>query len=402
MSDKNTASENGAISNALNVEVVQTQLITIPSSDQAPILFGEENRGQLIKAFINAEVVHFETSPEECAKILKSSQKLKVKDQEDEAGYKKVKDQYNKLVKIRTTTDTKRKDLGKPYSEITKGINAYATDNILAVLSGEEARLKTEKDKFEKWEQERKEQEAKKAKEKLDKRVEEVKAAGLSFNGDLWVIGDSISIDLVTLGKLSDSDFIALVAKVEAEKTRIDEEVEAERLKKEEDEKKTKEQQEENERKAKELRAEILEVRGERLAIIGFTDDPDKERYYIFIGDLIEISYDDVAGKNKDDFTAYVKEISLRITNAPKGSPEPRTESKEAKEEPSTDACTPKYDTDDIEPDLASIRAYLNSIIKMPIPLLRTEGGKEILSAFKNNLKLSCDEVLNQINTNND
>lgn len=401
MSDKNTAPENGAIQNALNVEVVQTQLITVPANDQAPILFGEENRGQLIQAFINAEVIHFETSPEECAKILKSSAKLKVKDNEDEAGYKKVKEQYNKLVKIRTTTDAKRKDLGKPYSEITKGINAYATDNILSVLSGEEARLKAEKDKYEKWEQERKEKEAREAKEKLDKRVEEVKAAGLVFNGDFWAIGDVLSVDLVTLGKLSDSDFVALIAKVKAEKTRIDEEEKAERERKEEEERQAREQREENERKAKELRAEILEVRGDRLAVLGFTDDPDKERYYLIIDGLVEISYDDVAEKNKDDFNAYIKEISLRILNAPKpSSPAPDLEPKEAQEEAEAETVEPKYNTEDIEPDLASMRAYINSITKMPLPQLRTEAGNEILAAFKNNLKLSCDEVLKQIDPN--
>ena len=129
---------------------------------------------QLIKAFVNSEIVHYSHNAEDAKKLAKKYAKLTVKDKDDKDGYSKVKEAYSELVKIRTTTDKDRKNLNDPYNQIKKGIDDHAKDNIIGVLAKTEADLKIQKEKFEKWEQEEKERLEEEAAERLDARIKEL------------------------------------------------------------------------------------------------------------------------------------------------------------------------------------------------------------------------------------
>jgi len=387
------------------IEVVETNLITLPRQEAKQMIFPEGKKTELIQAFINAEVVNFGYSRESTEQLIKTTSKLKVKDQEDEEGYKKVKEAYNKLVKIRTGSDAERKEIGKPYDLIKKGVNDYCNTEILAVAAPEEARLKVEKDKYEKWEAEKKAREEAEAKKKLEDRVTELKTAGLVFDGEMYVL-ENISMDLISIGKMSDSNYMAFLGKVKAEKKRVDD-AEAERLEKEAEERqKIKDQQEENERKAKELRDEVLEVRRDKLLDAGFTDDPEKERFYVFADGLVEITYNEAAAKKREDFTQYLSEIKELLTK--KAEP--------FKDYSDIENTTPVYDSynsehelsqealisnlDDLAADLPSIRAYINSVLKMPLPKCKNNLSNDILAAFKKGIVEAAHDVIKQVDPN--
>lgn len=388
-----------------NAEIVQTSIVPASEAGPAkPALFTVDNKDRLIKAIVTMEVMNYEKGSEDCKKLAKKYSKLKVKDQQDEEGYKSVKSAYNELVKIRTSTEKKRKELNEPYNSIKKGIDSYASENIVGVLSETEKLLKAEKDKFENWEKERLEREAAEAKKKLEARVSELNAAGLVFDGQLYSIGESISMDLASIGKLSDSDYLLFLGKVQSEKERIDEE---ERLRIEAEEAERAEvqrQKDENDRKAKELRDEILEVRRDKLLDVGFTDDPAKERFYIFIDSLHEISYDEAAAMNRQAFSEYIsakQELKDSLSELTTEIIQECTSYTEEANNIIADVIVDSvHSVDAIEGDLPSIRAYINSLLNMPLPTLRSDGGKEILAAFKNSLKWSANEVLQQIDPN--
>ena len=305
---KPAADNTAAVSDAevvVSTEVVS--IVPVKQEGQIPVLFTPQNTEQLIQAFVNSEVVNFDFTAETCAELVKTHSKKKVKDKEDIKGYEAVKTAYNELVKIRTSTDKKRTELGKPYSSIKAGIDKYAKDSVIGVLAAEEARLKVEKDKFEKWEQEEKDRKEKEAEELAKKRVAELKEAGLTFDGELYVIAE-MSVDIVTIKKMSESDYAFFLAKVKDAKKKNDDADAAEAKAKEEQDRKDQEQREANERERKENRAEKLEIRTEKLEGLGFaTNEADEVYEFIKGGYNIKLSFDEAAEMNKAAFDEYVE-----------------------------------------------------------------------------------------------
>ena len=111
------------------VEVVKTEIVPV-NAGKSVVLFTPETKERLISAFVNAEVVKFDKTADDCKKLARKYSKLEVKDKEDKAGYEVVKAAYNELVKIRTSTEKDRKTIVEPYSAIKSGIDAHAKDNI--------------------------------------------------------------------------------------------------------------------------------------------------------------------------------------------------------------------------------------------------------------------------------
>lgn len=288
------------------VEVVKTEIVPV-NTGKAVVLFTPETKERLISAFVNAEVVKFEKTTDECKKLARKYAKLEVKDKDDKTGYEAVKTAYNELVKIRTSTDKARKIIVEPYSSIKSGIDAHAKENIIDVLAGTEAALKIQKDKFEKWEQEEKDRKEKEEQERLDTRITELKEAGIAFDGELYSIND-ISVDVGTVKKMSDFDYQALLEKVKIEKKKNDDAAAKAQAEKEEQERKDKEQREANERERKENRAEKLEIRTEKLEGLGFVTNEEDEQYEFTKGGYnIKLSYDEAAEMNKAAFDEYVE-----------------------------------------------------------------------------------------------
>lgn len=295
-------------------EIVSAEIVTIvpgKSTGKAPVLFTPDKTDELVKLFINSEVLNFDASEADVAELIVKHKKKKVKDAQDVKGYEAVKSAYQELVKMRTSTDKKRAELGKPYSSIKAGIDKHAKENIIGALAAEEARLKAEKDKFEKWEKEEKERKEREAAELLKKRIDELKQAGLVFDGELYTIGE-ISVDVVTVQKMSETDYSFLLAKVEDAAEKIAALKEQERLEKEKKDREARELQEENERKARELFAEKLDMRREQLEAAGFTDSPEHERFYLQSlegGKLWFIEYAQAVDMPAAEFKAEISKI---------------------------------------------------------------------------------------------
>ena len=288
------------------VEVVKTEIVPV-NAGKSVVLFTPETKERLISAFVNAEVVKFDKTADDCKKLARKYAKLEVKDKDDVEGYKAVKAAYSELVTIRTSTEKARKIIVEPYSAIKSGIDAHAKENIVEVLAGTEAALKVQKDKFEKWEQEEKDRKEKEEQDRLDARIAELKEAGIAFDGELYSIND-ISVDVGTVKKMSEFDYQALLEKVKIEKKKNDDAAAKAQAEKEEQDRKDQEQREANERERKENRAEKLEIRTEKLEGLGFVTNEADEQYEFNKGGYnIKLTFDAAAEMNKAAFDDYVE-----------------------------------------------------------------------------------------------
>ena len=300
------------IVNVETVEVVQASIVPAVTGKNV-VMFTPDTKDRLIAAFVNAEVINFEKSADECKKLARKYSKLKVADKDDKTGYDAVKTAYNELVKIRTSTDKERKRIGEPYAEIKKGIDAHAKNNVVDVLASTEATLKIEKDKFEKWEQDEQDRREQEEQTRLDERIVELKEAGIVFDGDLYSINE-ISVDLGTIKKFSDFDYNALLAKVKIEKQANDDAAAAAKQAQDEQDAKDQKAREDNERERKENRAEKLEMRTEKLEILGFVVDDENERYtFEKNNNYNNLSFDDVAAMNKTTFDETIAKHKLLL-----------------------------------------------------------------------------------------
>ena len=405
MTDKNKAVEAEIVEDA-TMEIVQTSIIPAKGANAASlVLFGGENKERLINAFVNMEVMLYDKTADECKKLAKKYAKLTVKDKDDKTGYDAVKSAYTELVKIRTSTDKKRKELNDPYAKIKKGIDDYANENIVGVLSSTESALKIQKDKFEKWEQEEKERLEKEAAERLDARIKELKAAGLTFDGELYVIGDFISMDAISIGKQSDVDYNFFLEKVKSEKKKIDDaaaELAAKEAKEKADQAAEKERLE---KQAKELRAEKVEAREDKITEIGLTHYKDDEFFgYESLELKVKLTYDVLAATNKDDFNEWLEvtggliaDDKQRISDSEKVAEVPAepiesgamvAEIPQSNGGNSTTQTVPAGENiDDEEKDYLSLENYCKGLNAVEIPQLETAKAAELLAEFRASIK---------------
>ena len=405
MTDKNKAVEAEIVEDA-TMEIVQTSIIPAKGANAASlVLFGGENKERLINAFVNMEVMLYDKTADECKKLAKKYAKLTVKDKDDKTGYDAVKSAYTELVKIRTSTDKKRKELNDPYAKIKKGIDDYANENIVGVLSSTESALKIQKDKFEKWEQEEKDRLAKELAERQDKRIKELKEVGLTFDGELYTLGDTISMDAVSIGKMKDVDYQFFFERVKSEKKKIDDAAaEAQRIA---DEEKAEQEalKDKLAKQAKDLRDEKVEAREDKLTDIGLIHDKDAEYFgYESLGTQVKLTYDDVAEMDKAKFNEWLestKQIIIddrqRIADLSNVAPadvvdETATEAAQIVEDiPQTPTrnygggfsggTSPK--TDEKIHDVNNIKDYLNVVNFAELPKIKNQNVAEIFSEYR-------------------
>lgn len=382
----------------VSTEVVQ--IVPVENTGKAVTLFTPANTEKLVKLFVNSEVINFDYTAEKCAELVKTHSKKKVKDKDDVKGYEAVKAAYNELVKVRTSTDKKRSEVVKPYVDIKAGIDKYAKNDIIGTLAAEEARLKGEKEKFEKWEAEEQAKREAEEQKRLDERIAELKAAGLTFDGELYVIGENISVDIVTIKKMKDADYAFFLAKVKDEKAKIDQAAEDAAAAKAEEERKAAEQKAENERNAKELRDEKLDLRRDVLTGAGFTEDTEKERFFIAgTGYLFEITYDEVAELNAADFKQYLADTAQNVEAAQAATAQQTPAEPETKEEEQPQEQPAQEEQEDNRPDFDKLRDYVNAINGCEIPQLHTARANELLAEFRNSIKLAADNLHKGIKT---
>lgn len=347
-----------------------------------------------VESTVKKEVQKIDVAEAAILEKVKKYKNLKVKDKDDEKGITLVKEAYQDLVKTRTSIDKKRAEIKKPFLDVGKGIDDYAK-KLTAMFADVENTLKLENDKVKQWEKEAEEQKEAERQAKIKARVEELTTAGITFNGELYVIGDTISVDIVTIEKMSDADFAFLAAKVKAEKEKKDKAEAEAKAKAEAEEAQRKADAEKVEREKKAVRAEKLEMRTEKLEAIGFTTEEDKERFiYSGEGGFFELSFDEAAEMSLDDFKAYIEKTKTAISEKTEAAQKERENKAKADEEAKAKADAEKAER---LPDLEKISLYTDELLKVPIPQLKNETAGEILATFKKELKLSIDKALTAI-----
>ena len=211
------------------VEIVQTSIIPVKQQQSGvAMLFTPERKEKLIQAFIQTEVSNYTTSPETCKKLVKESKKLTIKDKNDKEGFEKLQKKYREFVKVRTSTEKERKFIVEPYLKIKEGIDEVGKNDILGILKPEEERMKSEIDQWKKWEEEEAQRIEAEAKAKTDKRIEELEAVGIKFDGRFYSIGEDVSVDIVTIKDFTDEQFSEFKNRVSAVNDKLQE---AERIK---------------------------------------------------------------------------------------------------------------------------------------------------------------------------
>lgn len=344
-----------------------------------------------VESTVKNEVQKIDVAEAAILEKVKKYKNLKVKDKDDEKGITLVKEAYQDLVKTRTSIDKKRAEIKKPFLDVGKGIDDYAK-KLTALFADVENTLKLENDKVKQWEKEAEEKKEAERQAKIKARVAELTTAGITFNGELYVIGDTISVDIVTIEKMSDADFAFLVAKVKAEKEKMDKAAAEAKAKADAEEAQRKADAEKVEREKKAVRAEKLEMRTEKLEAIGFITEEDKERFiYSGEGGFYELSFDEAAEMSLDDFKAYIEKTKTEISEKTAAAQKARDEKAKQDEEAEAKANAEKAER---LPDLEKINLYTDELLKVPIPQLKNETAGEILATFKNELKLIIDKAL--------
>ena len=355
------------------------------------VIVEETTLPTFVESTVKKEVQKIDVAEAAILEKVKKYKNLKVKDKDDEKGKTLVKEAYQDLVKTRTSIDKKRAEIKKPFLDVGKGIDDYAK-KLTAMFADVENTLKLENDKVKQWEKEAEEKKEAERQAKIKARVAELTTAGITYNGELYVIGDTISVDIVTIEKMSDADFAFLVAKVKSEKEKMDKAEAEAKAKADAEEAQRKADAEKVEREKKAVRAEKLEMRKEKLEAIGFTTEEDKERFiYSGEGGFFELSFDEAAEMSLDDFKAYIEKTKTEISEKTAAAQKARDEKAKQDEEAEAKANAEKAER---LPDLEKINLYTDELLKVPIPQLKNETAGEILATFKNELKLSIDKAL--------
>lgn len=203
------------------------------------------------------EIAKFNFPKEEIVKLKKKYSSLKIAGIDDKKGYEAMDNARKDLKAKRVAVEKKRKEVKADYIETGKKIDEFAGDLEKLITSGVGSeqwcidQLKSIDDEKTRVQEEERLAEEK----KIQERIERLEAAGISWNGRFYVIGETITVDLLTLKTLTDEAMDSLVKNVTNEKIRIDEETRLANEKEEARLAKIEEDRLENERKEQELAA---------------------------------------------------------------------------------------------------------------------------------------------------
>jgi len=302
----------------------------IPFAEEIPDAQPAESHEIVLARTIETEVSKLDVNKAKLVALKKKYAKLDVKDLNDKEGYKALKDAKSVVRKVRTTVESKRKEIKEDYLEIGRKIDAAATEyknDIVAIESIIDAKI----EKFDKWKEEAEAKEKQDKADKLEGRVKALIAAGMVFNGSFYAIGDSITQDITSIEGYADDKFQLLLERVQAEKKAIDDaaaqkaiEQEKEEQERKERDEEVKRQQEENDKKSKELeeeqkqiRAERMEMRDGKLVNIGL-EWKENTGIYFFKNKYSEVVVTKAAveGMDKATFDNFIVDNSFIIKTA--------------------------------------------------------------------------------------
>ena len=170
---------------------------------------------------------------------------LAIKDFTDKENYKKVKEAKATIRTARTGVEAKRKAIKADYIAIGKKIDGVASEYTDALVEIETP-LDDMLAKWEEWETAEKTRKDEEKKAEITRRVNVLKENGMTFDGNFYVVGDTMSMDIASIESMTIADFEALTYKVILE-------VKKQKEKAEEEEKERKAEQERKDKEAEEL-----------------------------------------------------------------------------------------------------------------------------------------------------
>lgn len=170
----------------------------------------------IITAEVRKALILLEDKREEFKALAKESEWLTINGIEDKAGFAKVHELEQKMVKARTAIEKTRKEYTAQFDERKK--SAIALENeLVAITANEEARLKAEKARINELKEQARLEAERKAKEKLNRRVSELAKVNATH-------------DLFDLEAMEEEEFVFLFevkqAEYEQEKARLAKEAE--------------------------------------------------------------------------------------------------------------------------------------------------------------------------------
>lgn len=222
-------------------EITATELANVETVQA--VVYTPEQRELALQKKIKADAKRLPVVDAKITKLKAQYSGLTIHGIDDKKGYAAVKKAISELVSYRTSTDNKKEEITKDYRDVIKGVNAEAA-RIVELIRDIETPLRDLKKKYEEDLEAEKKRIEEAEKKRIEDRVNELKSAGLSFDGSFYVLGN-ISIDLGTIKKMPDDKFILLKSKAADESVRLaEEEAERERIREAERVKIEKEKQE--------------------------------------------------------------------------------------------------------------------------------------------------------------
>ena len=180
-----------------------------------------------VEDVISTEIKKFNIADAKIAELKEMFKDIEIDGVEDKENYQKAKDALKILQKHRTGVDNKHTELKAFYLQTGRAIDGEK-NRLKGLLLEIEEPLKEKVKKIDDEIQAEKDRQEAEAQAKTDKRVEELEAVGIKFDGRFYSIGEDISVDIVTIKDFTDEQFAEFKNRVSAVNDKLQE---AERIK---------------------------------------------------------------------------------------------------------------------------------------------------------------------------
>lgn len=222
-----------------HIEDIQHEEVKSPAT---PVVTSEVQEAEVVDdekvlaLTIQKEIKRFNLADDGIAALKKAFGDLQVKNVDDKAGYKLVKDAWNNVRSTRTALEKKGLDIRNGYNKITKAVKKEE-DRLIELISP------LEDDLYKKWkaiddEKDRLKKEKEEAEQKaLLARLSKLTERGMAVKDGYYSIGETIAVDVATIRGMTDDQFANLEKAVQAKATEL---AEAKKAKEEEDERERK------------------------------------------------------------------------------------------------------------------------------------------------------------------
>lgn len=319
-----TAPGQATISATVGGKAVEIEELPHPKAPDLPAVLTVDQRAK-------NQVARFDIAREVIAAKKEEFKDLKIEGPDDKAGEKKVTEAWQWFRNKRLAVTKKKDEIKADYLVITRAVDQEHNE-LKDLLAEGEKQHGDELDRIAKVREDAKLEAYRKAQAKLQQRVADLLENGMSFTGNYYTIGETISMDVVTLKDMPDDQFTALLGKVQAENKKIldaqaetarlkkeaDDAIEAQRLKNIEDKQALDKKNAELQEKLDKLKAATRKVRGQQLEAIGLTFNDDDFQFEYVTADhgTVIVEGAKVDDSEDEDFEALLGFIENQVTDA--------------------------------------------------------------------------------------